>query len=60
MLQTKSKYFIPNVRYHGNPNIKGQLPQIKQHFSSILFLFSKDVYEHYLKSLNKEILFAIY
>ena len=49
MLQTKSKYLILNVHYHGNPDIKGQLPYIKQHFSSILFLFSKDVYEHYLK-----------
>ena len=30
----------------------GQLSYIKQHFWSLLFLFSKGVYEHYLQSLN--------
>ena len=32
MLQTKSNYLLLNVRYHGNPNINGQLPYIKTAF----------------------------
>ena len=58
MLQAKSKYFILNVRYHGISMVSYHT--LKQHYSSILFLLSKDVYEHYLKILNKKILFAIY
>ena len=38
MIQTKNKYFILNVRYHGNPNIKGQ-PTIQKNSSSVVCYF---------------------
>ena len=33
---------------------------LKQHISCMLFLFRKCIYEHYLQSLNKRLLFSTY